>query len=73
MFFKSPDYAIRGDPKNILDAIIPNKPAIMMEETSHSVWVNTLALKAAGKKKKKFVKLKMLDYVLNGNLLFWLM
>jgi predicted amidohydrolase YtcJ len=50
MSFKSPDYAIRGDPKNILDAIIPHKPAIMMEETSHSVWVNTLALKAAGKK-----------------------
>ncbi|MFT4604204.1 MAG: putative amidohydrolase YtcJ [Rhodothermales bacterium] len=32
----------------ILDAAIPDRPAVMMEETSHSVWVNTRALEAAG-------------------------
>ncbi len=37
-----------GDPRIILDKIIPDRPAIMMEETSHSVWVNSAALKIAG-------------------------
>ena len=41
------------DPKKILDdmAIDENwvkQPAIMMEETSHSVWANSLALQRAG-------------------------
>ncbi|XP_063447436.1 putative amidohydrolase YtcJ [Mytilus trossulus] len=35
-------------PRKILDEAVPNKPAIMMEETSHSVWVNTRALSLAG-------------------------
>ncbi|KAL3861133.1 hypothetical protein ACJMK2_007202 [Sinanodonta woodiana] len=35
-------------PKAILDEAIPNKPAIMMEQTSHSVWVNSKALQLAG-------------------------
>lgn len=34
-------------PKDILDEAVPNKPAIMMEETSHSVWVNSKALQMA--------------------------
>jgi predicted amidohydrolase YtcJ len=35
-------------PIDILDEAIPDRPAIMMEETSHSVWVNSAALEAAG-------------------------
>lgn len=35
-------------PKDILDEAVPNAPAIMMEETSHSVWVNSRALALAG-------------------------
>lgn len=34
-------------PKYILDEAIPDRPAIMMEETSHSVWVNSEALRLA--------------------------
>lgn len=34
-------------PREILDEAIPNKPAVMMEETSHSVWVNSKALQMA--------------------------
>ena len=35
-------------PKDILDEAIPDVPAAMMEETSHSVWANSAALAAAG-------------------------
>jgi len=35
-------------PVEILDEAIPDRPAAIMEETSHSVWVNSLALEAAG-------------------------
>lgn len=35
-------------PIEILDEAIPDRPAVIMEETSHSVWVNTQALAAAG-------------------------
>ncbi|MCP3957477.1 MAG: amidohydrolase [bacterium] len=35
-------------PVEILDEAIPDQPAAMLEETSHSVWVNSLALQAAG-------------------------
>jgi predicted amidohydrolase YtcJ len=34
-------------PRYILDEAIPDRPAIMMEETSHSVWVNSEALRLA--------------------------
>jgi predicted amidohydrolase YtcJ len=34
-------------PIDILDEAIPDRPAIMMEQTSHSVWVNSAALAAA--------------------------
>lgn len=37
------------DPKLILDDIMPEGiPAVMMEETSHSMWVNSKALEQAG-------------------------
>lgn len=35
-------------PAEILDMAIPNRPAVMMEETSHSAWVNSVGLKRAG-------------------------
>ncbi len=34
-------------PKDILDALIPDRPVAIMEQTSHSVWVNSLALSLA--------------------------
>ena len=48
-YLQSPtELAAGGDPRIILDRIFPDRPAIMMEETSHSVWVNSAALKIAG-------------------------
>ncbi|MEO0422726.1 MAG: amidohydrolase [Pseudomonadota bacterium] len=35
-------------PVEILDEAIPDRPAAMLEGTSHSVWANSLALAAAG-------------------------
>ncbi len=35
-------------PVEILDEAIPNRPAVMMESTSHSMWVNSLALTRLG-------------------------
>ncbi|KAA3607160.1 MAG: amidohydrolase [Planctomycetota bacterium] len=35
-------------PVEILDDAVPNRPALMLEETSHSVWVNSAALQALG-------------------------
>ncbi len=35
-------------PIDILDDAVPNRPAVMMEELSHSVWANSAALAAAG-------------------------
>jgi len=47
-YLRSGDLQVSGDPRIILDKIFPNKPAVMMEETSHSVWVNSKALQAVG-------------------------
>lgn len=35
-------------PIDILDEAIPDQPAVIMEETSHSIWVNSRALALAG-------------------------
>ncbi len=35
-------------PLKTLDSIFPNKPVVIMEQTSHSMWVNSAALKLAG-------------------------
>ncbi len=35
-------------PAKLLDQAVPDRPAIMMEFTSHSMWVNTKALELAG-------------------------
>ncbi len=36
------------DPVDILDDIVPDRPVIIMEQTSHSMWVNSAALELAG-------------------------
>ena len=35
-------------PLEMLDRIFPNSPAVIMEQTSHSMWVNSKALQIAG-------------------------
>lgn len=35
-------------PKEILDDVFPTTPAVIIEETSHAVWVNSAGLAAAG-------------------------
>ncbi|NOH71672.1 amidohydrolase [Vibrio pectenicida] len=35
-------------PLEVIDTVFPNQPAIIMEQTSHSMWVNTIALQKAG-------------------------
>ncbi|MCG7499443.1 amidohydrolase [Vibrio sp. Of7-15] len=35
-------------PLEVIDSVIKNKPAIFMEQTSHSMWVNSKALEVAG-------------------------
>jgi len=45
--------ALLGDrsqytPLEVIDKIFPNQPVVIMEQTSHSMWVNSAALKIAG-------------------------
>ena len=35
-------------PVDILDEVVPDRPVIIMEQTSHSMWVNSKALELAG-------------------------
>lgn len=35
-------------PLEVLDSIFPDQPVVIMEQTSHSMWVNSQALKLAG-------------------------
>jgi len=35
-------------PLQVIDAIFPDQPVIFMEQTSHSMWVNSVALQRAG-------------------------
>lgn len=35
-------------PLNVIDRIFPKQPIVLMEQTSHSMWVNSTALKLAG-------------------------
>jgi len=41
-------YEVDRPPRLILDEGIPDRPAVMLEETSHSVWANSRALALAG-------------------------
>ncbi|MGF1754330.1 amidohydrolase [Vibrio makurazakiensis] len=38
----------RYTPLQVIDQIFPEQPVILMEQTSHSMWVNSAALKIAG-------------------------
>lgn len=38
----------RRNPIEILDEAVPNRPVVIMEHTSHSMWVNSEALRMAG-------------------------
>ncbi|OUS03711.1 hypothetical protein A9Q81_07000 [Gammaproteobacteria bacterium 42_54_T18] len=40
--------AMKKDPRAFLDEMIPDRPVAIMEETSHSIWVNSKALALAG-------------------------
>ncbi|WP_028862851.1 amidohydrolase [Psychromonas aquimarina] len=40
--------ANRRTPLQVLDKIFPDRPVVLMEQTSHSMWVNSQALKLAG-------------------------
>jgi len=40
--------ATSRSPREILDEAAPNRPVIIMEQTSHSMWVNSAALAIAG-------------------------
>jgi len=40
--------AMKKNPREFLDEMIPDRPVAIMEETSHSVWVNSKALALAG-------------------------
>lgn len=38
----------RQTPLELLDSIFPMRPVVLMEQTSHSMWVNSVALEIAG-------------------------
>lgn len=38
----------RYTPLEVIDKIFPDQPVVLMEQTSHSMWVNSVALKQAG-------------------------
>lgn len=38
----------RYTPLEVIDRIFPTQPVVLMEQTSHSIWVNSAALKLAG-------------------------
>lgn len=38
----------RSTPLEVIDAVFPDQPVIIMEQTSHSMWVNSVALEQAG-------------------------
>ncbi|NRF61037.1 amidohydrolase [Vibrio coralliilyticus] len=38
----------RRTPLEVIDSVFPDKPVIIMEQTSHSMWVNSAALEKAG-------------------------
>ncbi|WFB49777.1 amidohydrolase [Vibrio coralliilyticus] len=38
----------RRTPLEVIDSVFPNQPVIIMEQTSHSMWVNSAALEKAG-------------------------
>ncbi|MEL0138068.1 MAG: amidohydrolase family protein, partial [Halieaceae bacterium] len=46
--FLAPAFGVDGPTAAQLDAVIPDRPALMIDEGGHTAWANTLALRAAG-------------------------
>lgn len=46
--FLAPAFGVNGPTAAQLDAVIPDRPALIIDEGGHTAWANTLALKAAG-------------------------
>lgn len=46
--FLAPAFGVNGPTAAELDAVIPDRPALIIDEGGHTGWANTLALKAAG-------------------------
>ena len=46
--FLAPAFGVGGPTAAQLDAIVPDRPALMIDEGGHTGWANTLALEAAG-------------------------
>jgi len=46
--FLAPAFGVEGPTAAQLDAIVPDRPALIIDEGGHTGWANTLALKAAG-------------------------
>ena len=46
--FLAPALGVEGPTAAQLDAVVPDRPALIIDEGGHTGWANTLALKAAG-------------------------
>ena len=46
--FLAPAFGVGGPTAAQLDAIVPDRPALIIDEGGHTGWANTLALEAAG-------------------------
>ena len=46
--FLAPAFGVEGPTATQLDAIVPDRPALIIDEGGHTGWANTLALEAAG-------------------------
>jgi len=46
--FLAPAFGVNGPTAAQLDAVIPDRPALIIDEGGHTAWANTLALKAGG-------------------------
>ena len=46
--FLAPAFGVNGPTAAQLDAVIPDRPALIIDEGGHTAWANSLALKAGG-------------------------
>jgi len=46
--FSSLRFGTEGPDRALLDAVVPDRPVILMDHTMHSAWANTLAFESAG-------------------------
>lgn len=50
--FLAPAFGVEGPTAAQLDAVVPDRPALIIDEGGHTGWANTLALQAAGISRK---------------------